>query len=815
MDAMTLHLSKLWSYLSGKLRLISVRFLILLFALIFSYSLPEFRVIDRWDSLALRASLWINVETQAEAPRTALITIPDDEFNYWLRDVYAASNFSGLLANILESPSTTVGIVIPERVNVFPNALDNQVRQGTFSVGSEHDLFLKHKSYLADLLQDRRVVLSLMDGSNAGISPLQPKFHDDYFHRLREFFLQVFPCRDCSTTLTRNDKILKYYSVPSLLDPQVSLVSHQADGLYLNALGAMHWSTKGLTHQSPILQADYRSGLSSEGFALKLGDRLQAVPANYVSSAYAPKVSRLNLHEALVSSSFPKLVLLSTESDTESALKLASTLQNIDDQAYFIQPWWWDLSLRLAYIILALILCFVLTLIRRPRVYWSLIAAGTVVLVGIQFGGAIWANFYFPMASFLLFYLFFAILLSLWKVRKLRRGAKETLARKRITKAANKFEHDGEFRSALELLLLLPNVSYQQEKMFYLVDSIAAEEQGYRPAMDALTELRVNGLDKKRIDKRIKELKDKQEASLNETLVASTSRYDTPQNIPQNLGRYQLDRELGRGAVGIVYLGYDPAIARKVAIKTLNYHQFSQEQVDGLKARFFREAEAAGRLSHPNIVSVYDVGEGEDLAYIAMDYVDGEALSVRAVESALLPIVDVYRIIHDVALALDYAHAHQVIHRDIKPGNILYSASPYQVKVADFGIARLLDHSRTSTGEILGSPLYMAPEQLKGSKVDVEADIFSLGVTFYQLLVGHLPFSADNLAGLTYEIIHSKHKSVRHYRKELPASAVRIVNQCLQKDPSDRYESALELATVLKKALRRDFPNEAKAIGFA
>jgi len=223
--------------------------------------------------------------------------------------------------------------------------------------------------------------------------------------------------------------------------------------------------------------------------------------------------------------------------------------------------------------------------------------------------------------------------------------------------------------------------------------------------------------------------------------------------IPKTLGRYQIEREIGRGSVGVVYLGFDPAISRAVAIKTMDARQFSEGQHESLQARFFREAEAAGRLNHPNIVSVFDVGEQGDLAFIAMDYVEGVALS---------------------------------------------------------------DHARvntTSTGEILGSPLYMAPEQLRGSKVGPSADVFSLGVTFYQLLSGELPFKADNLASLTYEIIHTKHKGVRSVRKDLPASATRIINQCLQKQADDRYESAQELAGVLRKALRRDFPTEAKRWG--
>ncbi len=197
-----------------------------------------------------------------------------------------------------------------------------------------------------------------------------------------------------------------------------------------------------------------------------------------------------------------------------------------------------------------------------------------------------------------------------------------------------------------------------------------------------------------------------------------------------------------------------------------------------------------------------------------MDFAEGKALNHFVGADNLLPVFEVYRIICDVAQALEYAHDNNIVHRDVKPGNIIYNPSPYQVKVTDFGIARLTDDSKTNTGEILGSPLYMAPEQLKGKKVNRAADIFSLGVTFYQLLTGRLPYEGDNLAALTYEIIHGKHKSVRTVRKDLPASAARITNQALQKDPEDRYETAAEMATVLKKAIKRDFAAEAKKIGY-
>lgn len=263
-------------------------------------------------------------------------------------------------------------------------------------------------------------------------------------------------------------------------------------------------------------------------------------------------------------------------------------------------------------------------------------------------------------------------------------------------------------------------------------------------------------------------------------------------------GRYKIQRELGRGAMGVVYLGKDPKINRKVAIKTLDYSQFPKKDLNTVKSRFFREAEAAGRLSHSNIVTVFDMGEEVDFAYIAMDYVSGVALSDYTTSSTLLPVQEVYRIIKIVAEALDYAHAQKIVHRDIKPGNVMYDAKNKQVKITDFGIARITDSVKTRTGSFLGSPSYMAPEQMTGANVDGRADLYSLGVTFYQLLTGSLPFSADSLANLAYKITNEKFRPVRELRPDLPASATRIINKALQKKPENRYTSGAEMAKALK-----------------
>ena len=261
------------------------------------------------------------------------------------------------------------------------------------------------------------------------------------------------------------------------------------------------------------------------------------------------------------------------------------------------------------------------------------------------------------------------------------------------------------------------------------------------------------------------------------------------------LGRYQVEKELGKGAMGVVYLGRDPKINRVVAIKTMALSQeFDADELTEVKERFFREAETAGRLNHPNIVTIYDAGEEHDLAYIAMEFLKGKDLTSHTKGNALLPVKTVLEIIAKSADALDYAYTQNVVHRDIKPANIMYDPDKGEIKVTDFGIARITDSSKTKTGMVLGTPSYMSPEQLSGKKVDGRSDLFSLGVTMYQLLAGQLPFQADSMATLMFKIANEAHAPVTLFRGELPASIDTVIEKAMQKDPEQRYQRGGEFA---------------------
>lgn len=270
------------------------------------------------------------------------------------------------------------------------------------------------------------------------------------------------------------------------------------------------------------------------------------------------------------------------------------------------------------------------------------------------------------------------------------------------------------------------------------------------------------------------------------------------------LGRYQVEKELGKGAMGVVYLGRDPKISRVVAIKTMALSQeFEADELVEVKERFFREAETAGRLNHPNIVTIYDAGEEHDLAYISMEFLKGKDLAPHTKPEQLLPVKTVVNIAIKVAEALDYAHAQNVVHRDIKPANIMFEADTGVVKVTDFGIARITDSSKTKTGMVLGTPSYMSPEQLSGKKVDGRSDLFSLGVMLYQMLSGHLPFTGDSMATLMFKIANEPHASINTLNATLPASLVLVVDRMLAKDPEQRYQRGQEIAAALTASLQQ------------
>ena len=272
----------------------------------------------------------------------------------------------------------------------------------------------------------------------------------------------------------------------------------------------------------------------------------------------------------------------------------------------------------------------------------------------------------------------------------------------------------------------------------------------------------------------------------------------------ERLGRYALQREIGRGAMGVVYLGRDSAIQREVAIKVIPLNsECTEAELAEARMRFFREAETAGRLNHPNIVTIYDVGEERGLAYIAMEYLKGKHLSDHTTSARLLDAQKVLDLVGRTADALGFAHKQQVVHRDIKPANLMYEPATDTLKITDFGIARITGLGNTRTGIVLGTPSFMSPEQLEGQTVTGRSDLFSLGVSLFQLLTGQLPFQADSMTGLMQQIAESPHPPLRAMRPDLPAYVDAIIDRALAKDPAARFENGAQMASAVEDCRKR------------
>jgi serine/threonine protein kinase len=272
------------------------------------------------------------------------------------------------------------------------------------------------------------------------------------------------------------------------------------------------------------------------------------------------------------------------------------------------------------------------------------------------------------------------------------------------------------------------------------------------------------------------------------------------------LGRYEVLNELGKGAMGVVYLAKDPVIGRMVAIKTIRTSSFGDDDSESreFRERFTREAQTAGILSHPNIVTIHDIGEDPETltSFIAMEYIEGRNLKSMLAEKNRFGWEQIADIIAQVAEAIDYAHRKGIIHRDIKPANIIITTDG-KVKIMDFGIAKIASSNLTTTGQFLGTPNYMSPEQVSGAAVDGRSDLFSLGVVLYELLTGRKPFQGENLTAISYKIVHEEFTPPADLSPEVPPDFNVIVARAMAKDPWNRYQRGKDLALALHQLKAR------------
>lgn len=330
------------------------------------------------------------------------------------------------------------------------------------------------------------------------------------------------------------------------------------------------------------------------------------------------------------------------------------------------------------------------------------------------------------------------------------------------------------------------------------------------PRSDAAASSTPDADDATRVMTRV-ERRDADDATQVQTRIEPRAADASPATLPgklavdgealQQVGRYRIHERLGRGGMATVFKAHDPGIGRDVAIKFLHASLCEEPEY---RARFLSEARAAGGLSHPNIVTVHDVGEIEGRPYMAMELLDGQTLSEVIAGGPPQPIRDVLVMGAQLARALDYAHSRGIVHRDIKPGNIMRVKGTQTVKVTDFGIAHIESaggEQRTRAGDILGTPQYMSPEQARGERLDGRSDLFSAGIVLYQMLTGKRPFQGDSLVSLAMQITTAEPRPIEQLRPEVPTAVRRIVARCLAKSSDRRYRSGKELADALTKVL--------------
>jgi serine/threonine-protein kinase len=485
-------------------------------------------------------------------------------------------------------------------------------------------------------------------------------------------------------------------------------------------------------------------------------------------------------------------------------LTLAHTVSSILQQDFFVVPEWAGLAQWGLFLVVGLYL--ILGLPRLGAKMGVLITAILfVTLLAAHFelmvGRGMWLQLMLPASMLLAGFLVLDAKRFLVAERGKLKSDAESAESNRMLGLA--FQGQGQLDMAFDKLRKVPlddgmmevlynlGLDFERKRQFNKAESVFTYMAGYNPKFRDL------------------ETRIAQSRQMSETIILggaavrgndSTLKLDNTNISKPMLGRYEIEKELGKGAMGVVYQGRDPKISRVVAIKTMALAQeFEADELEEVKGRFFREAETAGRLNHPNIVTMYDAGEEQDLAFIAMEFLKGSDLAAYTKPGSLLPVPKVLDIVAKVADALAYAHSLNVVHRDIKPHNIMYDPESDTVKVTDFGIARITDSSKTKTGMVLGTPSYMSPEQLAGKKIEGRSDLFSLGASLYQLICGNLPFRGDSMAQLMFRIANEPHADIREIKPDVPPCVAGIIDKALNKDVDQRYQTGAEMAEAIRR----------------
>jgi len=485
---------------------------------------------------------------------------------------------------------------------------------------------------------------------------------------------------------------------------------------------------------------------------------------------------------------------------------LAHSVSSILQEHFFVQPTWAPFATLGAYLLVALYITLLL-----PRLGAGMAAGITAGLLAVLFAthlglmtsAGLWLQLMLPATLLVVGH----ALLTTKRFLMTERGkeAADLAGAESNRMLGLAFQQQGQLDMAFDKFRKAPLNDEVMENIYSLALDFERRRQ-FNKAESCFRYMATYNPKFRDIEERLNRAK-----ALSETIIlggSSAARTNASTMVLQGgaqekpmLGRYQVEKELGKGAMGVVYGGKDPKIGRVVAIKTMALSaEFEAEELTEAKERFFREAETAGRLNHPNIVTIFDAGEEHDLCYIAMEFLKGKDLVAYTKQPNLFPPDKVLSICERVGDALGYAHSMGVVHRDIKPANIMYEPESDTVKVTDFGIARITDSSKTKTGMVLGTPSYMSPEQLAGKKIDGRSDLFSLGVTLYQMLAGRLPFEGESMTQLMFAIANTQHPPIRDYNPALPEWIVPLIDKMLAKDHDVRYQTGAEFAAAIREA---------------
>ncbi len=489
---------------------------------------------------------------------------------------------------------------------------------------------------------------------------------------------------------------------------------------------------------------------------------------------------------------------------TPGVITIANAVSSILQEHFFVVPGWAIWAELGSYLLIALYL-----IVALPRLKAGMAAAVTATLLaallaahfGLMTGRGIWLQLMLPAVLLVLGHVLLTTKRFLVTERGKERSEADSAASNRMLGLA--YQGQGQLDMALDYFRKCPvddtvldnlynlGLDFERKRQFNKAESVFRYMAEHNPKFRDLGE-------------RLSRAK-----QLSETVIFGASGPKGHTQILTGgtvekpmLGRYQVERELGKGAMGVVYQGKDPKIGRVVAIKTMALAQeFEAEELADVKERFFREAETAGRLNHPHIVTIFDAGEEHDLAYIAMEFLKGRDLVPFTKPAALLPTDRVVSIVARVGEALGYAHRQNVVHRDVKPANVMYEPDSDTVKVTDFGIARITDSSKTKTGMVLGTPSYMSPEQLAGRKIDGRSDLFSLAVSLYQMLCGRLPFDGESMAQLMFKIANEPAPDILQFNPRIPPGLVAFLDRAMAKEAGERFQTGEEFAQALRAAV--------------